>query len=107
MANNPKKMQDPADSALTAIQEVLNSPDSPAEARNEMAAEAPQVPTDTITHRARGLTPPPETDLFEGLPQAAEQETRLSRPPANDDRQSIAQILHDLQHRPSNISYVV
>ena len=33
MANNPKKLTDPADEALTAIQQVLNVSDEPAEAR--------------------------------------------------------------------------
>ena len=65
MANIPKKMQDPTDGALTAIQEVLNSADNPAEDRSGTPAEAPQVPTDTIPRRARGLTPAPETDLFD------------------------------------------
>ena len=107
MANIPKKMQDPADNALTAIQEVLNSADNPAEARSGTPSDAPQVPSDTVPPRARGLTPPPETDLFDEPAEVRDQELRLPRPPANDDRQSIGQILHDLQRRPSNVSYVV
>jgi len=35
MANNPKKLTDPADETLTAIQQVLSVPDEPTERRTE------------------------------------------------------------------------
>ena len=43
MANNPKKMKDPTDQALNAIQEVLSTSDQPA-GRNEPAMESSAPP---------------------------------------------------------------
>ena len=39
MANNPKKIKDPTDTALTAIQEVLSTTDQPSTGRSDMAGD--------------------------------------------------------------------
>jgi len=41
MANNPKKIKDPTDTALTAIQEVLSTTDQPSSGRSDMAGALP------------------------------------------------------------------
>ena len=105
MANYPKKMKDPTDTAMTAIQEVLSSADDPAENRVEAPAE-PSIQPSEPPRRARGLISKPETDLFEGVSPSGDDDLRAGRR-ANDDRQSIGQILQTLQRKPSRTSYLV
>jgi hypothetical protein len=100
MANNPKKMKDPTDQALTAIQEVLNVSDEPTGSFAEPAA--PQ--RDAARRGPRVTSPTADKDLFEG---AAGADMRQEQRAANDDRQSIGQILQTLQRRPARTSYVV
>src|SRR5437868_6211542 len=105
MANNPKKIKDPTDTALTAIQEVLSTADQPSTSRSDMAGE-PMAPPPRESGRrgARTATPAPDKGLFES-PDA--DDLRGSQRAANDDRQSIGQILQTLQRRPAKTSYVV
>src|SRR5262245_36408791 len=90
MANQPKKMKDPAETALTAIQEALSA----TEAR---PSDAPEIrPTRN------------DKDLFEGsVPPVVGDEPPALRRAANDDRQSIGQILQSLQRQPAKTSYMV
>ena len=108
MANNPKKLTDPTDEALTAIQQVLSVSDEPTDRRteapvirrrrrrNSTSRPQPYEPTrSTRPPRANRMARPPRRN-----------ETCLKtrhRPPttcsrasrcANDDRQSVGQILH-------------
>ncbi|MEX2035156.1 MAG: negative regulator of septation ring formation, partial [Xanthobacteraceae bacterium] len=99
-------MKDPTDPAVTAIQEVLSTTDQPADARTGTPNEAAGQPRETARRGARAPTPA-EKDLFEGAMPGAEEELRPGRQAANDDRQSIGQILQTLQRRPPRTSYLV
>ena len=102
MANNPKKMADPTEAALSAIQEALNSQD-----QNNLTA-----------NHQDGMSDP-----FSGEPNESEQTANvaaadssligsgdladLAARAANDDQQSIGQVLQSLQRRPARASYLV
>src|SRR6478609_9739707 len=85
MANNPKKVKDPTEVALSAIQEALNISD-PSPAENDRAS----IHNDMITAGERTFDNRPGADrqAFEPL-----EEPRPSRRAANDDRETIGQIL--------------
>ncbi len=114
MANNPKKMKDPTDAALPAIQEALDVRDEEEPAANRRSAAADSAdPADAspeARRRAlRAATLPGDEDMFldesgRPSPRNEEQPTRRA---ANDDRQSIGQILQAVQRRPSRTSYAV
>jgi hypothetical protein len=90
MANNPKKVKDPTEVALSAIQEALNISDtnSPDTARRLAHDDG----------AARRLDPP--------VLEAAEE--RTGRRPANDDRETIGQILQAIQKgRPARNVYTL
>src|SRR6478736_5546311 len=107
MANTPKKVKDPTEVALSAIQEALNISDSAADTsrnasmRNETApAVAPPAP------------PVFDEPSFEPRPAANERavfepiEEPRARRPANDDRETIGQLLQALQKgRPARSVY--
>src|SRR5262249_41768563 len=97
MANTPKKIKDPTEAALPAIQDALPARDAAAEAQ-------------------AGISPTPAVSAAEDLqwpgissaPAADEQqreEQAFSRRAANDDRESIGNILRPLQRRPAGTSY--
>src|SRR5579883_1094636 len=101
MANNPKKIVDPTEAALSAIQEALKvkdheeQPDGrPASATDSVAIDGPQGQASPAAY-----------------PDSGEIGARGSDPhafrAANDDQQSIGQVLHALQHRPARTSYFV
>src|SRR5262249_12317359 len=109
MANTPKKIKDPTEAALSAIQDALSARDaaeaeaaSPAPARAVPLEESPSgppwraVPSAAREEELR----PPEEEL------RAPEEQSLLRRAANDDRESIGQILRTLQRRPAHTSYV-
>ena len=128
MANYPKKMKDPTEAALSAIQEALNirNEDEPAEpisqakaqseAQSETAAR-PEGMSDLFTGdlRSRGQSAqataqavfeePLDTGASDtgavGTRDLAAQSNRV----ANDDQQSIGQVLQALQRRPARSSY--
>src|SRR5499425_1792223 len=98
MANTSKKIKDPTEAALSAIQDALSARDAAAEAQ-------------------AGISPTPAVSAAEDLqwsgissaPAADEQqreEQAFSRRAANDDRESIGNILRALQRRPAGTSYV-
>ena len=97
MANNPKKVKDPTEVALSAIQEALNISDVSAgdSARSSMHADAmppasPAAPTfDEGTFDSR---PGSDRAIFAPI-----DEPRSTRRAANDDRETIGQILQALQ----------
>ena len=103
MANYPKKMNDPTEAALSAIQEALNvreedeQPTSPAAATPDLftsPAESPQEIADAVVIKEQKA--PGAGDVADIAGRAA-----------NDDQQSIGQILHALQRRPARSSYFV
>jgi hypothetical protein len=133
MANNPKKIQDPTAAALSAIQEALEirehktaSDEAPAvmspeptivpdvrrnptrngangeRTRNGNAVTAEKPRAGGVTEENDELFAEP---AFRAVTHGDEPVSR--RPAANDDRQSIGQILQALQRRPSRMSYTV
>ena len=103
MANYPKKMQDPAESALSAIQEALGTVDKAPPGRPAASPEPIQP-----DNRRHGMSAASDKDLFDGAgPSSSGDEQPPARRAANDDRQSIGMILQTLQRRPPRTSYVV
>ncbi len=100
MANQPKKLTDPTDEAMTAIQQVLSATDEPMDTRGSTVR--PQTPREPAPHSSYASEPSPEKDLFEGPAHLTSDDARPGQFAANDDRLSIGQILHSLQQRPSN-----
>ena len=105
MANYPKKVNDPTEAALSAIQEALNireeddQPASPAAPVPDLfitAAENPPQIADTVATEEPSAKAPSAGDVADVAGRAA-----------NDDQQSIGQILHALQRRPARSSYFV
>ena len=110
MANNPKKVKDPTEVALSAIQEALNIADAPApglgleRAEQKNRGERPPLP------RSEPVAPPPLNerlapafDDHDDVPSTrmdlghAEAAPAARRPAANDDRETIGQLLQALQ----------
>src|SRR5262245_10922061 len=119
MANTPKKITDPTEAALSAIQDALTARDSAAEpgpgsapspvAREPRPPSSQPVPeplaaeADELSwHTVRAAQPAVEAPLGE----EPAQEQSVLRPPANDDRESIGAILRSLQRRPARTPYV-
>ena len=103
MANNTKKAKDPTEVALSAIQEALNISDAPPVDLDAPAIRhdkpAPNSAYDESAFEAR-ITDRPSFD--------APDEARFSRHPANDDRETIGQILQAIQKgRPARNVYTL
>jgi Apolipoprotein A1/A4/E domain len=109
MANHPKKLKDPTEEALSAIQDALS-------VRDEEAARSVSTPADAAADQ-RWPAPPIAIDdeLFSDENRVDEraheraaqpQEQPVPRRAANDDRQAIGQILQTIQRRPTRTSYV-
>src|ERR1700761_3530373 len=112
MANSPKKTIDPTEAALSAIQEALNIRDDeePAAHPNEPVIEPRGGHGDERHEDERRVAAPSQPsfhDRFESDPVGTRDLGVQGRGAANDDRQSIGQILQALQRRPSRTSYFV
>src|SRR4051812_25702867 len=105
---NKSKAQDPADAALSAIEEALNlelsAPD-----RAEVMGARPSLPSveDGFT-----LEPPLARSAADAPPEEEEEARPGSsfgsrRAPANDDRESVGQLLYALQRKPPRTPYMV
>jgi hypothetical protein len=112
MANTTKKIVDPTEAALSAIQEALNIPNErpPANRRQEEQFGSASVGTGFGGYAERqhdGEVPQASArTLFDVEPIGV----RGSDPraaAANDDQQSIGQVLQALQQRPSRTPYFV
>src|SRR5215472_124777 len=114
MANYPKKLTDPTEAALSAIQEALNVRDD--EQHKETQPEAGAASPPPHHEEATEILPEsePATPAFDeavefdrlddvGSPAAAPSPFRA----ANDDQQSVGHILQALQNRPARTSYYV
>src|SRR5262249_52294128 len=105
MVNHPKKLADPTEAALSAIQEALNVRED--EQPTSSAAEQPNlfsVPADE-TQPAAALG---DQEHVEKAAANARELPDLAPRAANDDQQSIGQILQTLQRRrPARSSYFV
>src|SRR5579864_5127741 len=107
MANYPKKLMDPTESALSAIQEALNiRDDEETQPAHPDAGAVPPTPSaDAMTQTE------PATPAFDEAIDIDDIGTRAAEPQpfraANDDQQSIGRILQALQNRPPRTSYFV
>ncbi len=110
MANNPKKVKDPTEVALSAIQEALNIGDTSADSsRNslggELAPPSPLTPPSysELSFDTRDTRASTERPVFEPI-----EEPRIPRRAANDDRETIGQILQAIQKgRPARSVYTL
>jgi hypothetical protein len=107
MANNPKKVKDPTEVALSAIQEALNISDVAAEnsrgsARGDVAA-GNGGSTPNYNEGVFDTRPSADRPMFEPI-----EEPRPARRAANDDRETIGQILQAIQKgRPARSVYTI
>ena len=108
MANTPKKVKDPTEVALSAIQEALNISDtSVASNRNAIGSElAPStIPSSAPSYSDTAFDTRSSADrpAFESI-----DEPRGQRRAANDDRETIGQILQAIQKgRPARSVYTL
>src|SRR5271170_2084234 len=105
MANYPKKTTDPTEAALSAIQEALNIGD------DEKQASRPEGMADLFAspdgrQQGTAATPAGQDSYASDAIGTRDLSTGGARA-ANDDQQSIGQILHALQRRPARSSYFV
>src|SRR5467141_1604539 len=107
MANNPKKVKDPTEVALSAIQEALNISDSPVDS-NRGSVRSDVMPTNSSSvpdynQSAFNTRPSDDRQIFEPT-----EELRPARRAANDDRETIGQILQAIQKgRPARNVYTL
>ncbi len=106
MANNPKKVKDPTEVALSAIQEALNISEAPGvndgrgSVRNDATPTTSTPGYDDSTFDAR---PSEDRQIFDPI-----DESRPARRAANDDRETIGQILQAIQKgRPARSVYTL
>src|SRR5262249_49149098 len=93
MANTPKKIKDPTEAALSAIQDALSARDAAVEAQ---AGNPPPPPVSAAEElHWTGISSAPRADVHQV------EEQIFSRRAANDDRESIGNILRALQRRPA------
>ena len=96
MANNPKKVKDPTEVALSAIQEALNISDTPPpdNTRGSVRSDATSsnMPSPTSYDDGFDTRPSADRQIFEPI-----EEPRSTRRAANDDRETIGQILQAIQ----------
>src|SRR3981189_424758 len=113
MANNPKKVKDPTEVALSAMREVLNIRAPPADpGRNSGRSDAPPA---TSSSTPSYETPSYEESAFDTRSSAVDrqvfdpiEEPRPSARAANDDRETIGQILQAIQKgRPARNVYTL
>ncbi|MBI4274517.1 MAG: hypothetical protein HY659_07435 [Rhizobiales bacterium] len=95
MANNPNKVEESVESALSAIDEALNR-------RNDEQT----APTITVEPRPTRPTPASDSDLFRTLSTDAKKDIPAHRP-ANDDRETIGDILRAMQPASSRPPYLI
>lgn len=116
MANTPKKMKDPTEAALSAIQDALNVREPDATANETAAAETAAPPEPAPEHFPdepaaeptwRSVPSSAARDEFFDDEVRSVEEAGSMRRPANDDRESIGQILRSIQRRPARTSYLV
>src|SRR5882757_2545678 len=113
MANNPKKVKDPTEVALSAIQEALNISDPVTDDANRPSPRnetpPPIIPQDTPVFNEPSFD---ARDTREARPSADRpmflDDQRPTRRPANDDRETIGQLLQAIQKgRPARSVYTI
>src|SRR5262249_14271954 len=111
MTNTPRKVQDPTEAALSAIQDALSLRDG----EPSVSADPPIPPAPEPIERGREgrrrsrREAAKDSAIFFNEPVVAEPEpAEEPQPPAaNDDRQSVGRMLQTLQGRPSRKPYVI
>jgi Apolipoprotein A1/A4/E domain len=100
MANIPQKTPDLTEDALLAIQEAISAT-QPERRATPLAAQAHESEPEQA--------PPPAVDLFNEAPQSDtwDSDGNLARRPANDDRESLGQMLQAMHRRPARMPFVV
>ena len=100
MANNPKKVKDPTEVALSAIQEALRVGETSAVDLEQVAARHAGVPPNPPAGQGENRSGAHAIDrhapIDRQIPDPAEG-SHFARRPANDDRETIGQILQTLQ----------
>src|SRR5437016_6608021 len=111
MANNPKKVKDPTEVALSAIQEALNISDAPPAGRDEVSVHHEAVPSVSPSYDDGAFDVRAGNDRQgrqDRQPFEPVEEQRFPRRPANDDRETIGQILQAIQQgRPARNVYAL
>ena len=108
MANTPRKMKDPTEAALSAIQDALNLRESEPAQAQETAGQSPSAAAS-----AEGWPRPSpnrgsaEQDLFDPAAPPTAAQSATGRRAANDDRRSVGQLLQTLQERPARTPYAI
>ncbi|MBV9558182.1 MAG: apolipoprotein A1/A4/E family protein, partial [Pseudolabrys sp.] len=105
MANYPKKMTDPTEVALSAIQEALHVSDDDAQPKGRSNGMSEAL-SSAAEERLQMAPTSAAYDPYASEADARELEAQSLRA-ANDDQQSIGQILQALQRRPARSSYFV
>ena len=105
MANYPKKANDPTEAALSAIQDALNMRDS----EETLEQPHPDIRFDAQSFEAVQGEPHPQLPFEDELPPfpAAVRREDARRRAANDDRETIGQVLQSLQRRATRTPYIV
>src|SRR5215212_1041380 len=108
MANHPKKVKDPTEVALSAIQEALNVSDASAAEGDRGSVHSDMTPRNSISTSAYDQG---AFDARTGSDRHAfltAEESRPTRRAANDDRETIGQILQAIQKgRPARNVYAL
>src|SRR5205807_8831303 len=129
MANNPRKVKDPTEVALSAIQEALNIADVPPRDIDRMGRIEPDTGRGDLGRTEppplqaddRLVSPPQERPLpsfddytpttrasSERIAPAHDDEPSFNRRAANDDRETIGQVLQAIQTgRPGRNAYMM
>ena len=111
MANNPKKVKDPTEVALSAIQEALNISDAPQRPTARGSGHSDVAPANASSDHRRRLTTRAHS-IRGPAPIGRSSNRSRSRAPtrraANDDRETIGQILQAIQKgRPARNVYTL
>ena len=110
MANNPKKVKDPTEVALSAIQEALNISDPNVDPNRNSGSGSSELAPPTMPSAAPAYSETPyetrasmDRPVFDPI-----EEPRNPRRAANDDRETIGQILQAIQKgRPARSVYTL
>jgi hypothetical protein len=109
MANTPKKMKDPTEAALSAIQDALHVREGDQPKDQMVAPSGSALPADAASDTPwPGLRSNAKSDVYadEDL-RRMEDTASPRRPAANDDQESIGNILRAIQRRPAKTSYIL
>src|SRR3978361_1234311 len=111
MANTPKKVKDPTEVALSAIQEALNISDTTVDTNRNSVGNDMEPPTISSAAPSYSDTPYDTRDMRQNTDRPVFdpiEEPRSPRRAANDDRETIGQLLQTLQNgRPARNAFAL